>query len=51
LLGATGGVGSARIQLGKALGARVIAVVSKPAWEALQLFDFAENPSLSRFLI
>jgi hypothetical protein len=51
VLGATGGVGSARIQLGKALGARVIAVVSKPAGEALQLFDFAENPSLSRFLI
>jgi NADPH2:quinone reductase len=31
VLGATGGVGSAGIQLGKALGARVIAVVSKPA--------------------
>ena len=30
VLGATGGVGSAGIQLGKALGARVIAVVSKP---------------------
>jgi NADPH:quinone reductase-like Zn-dependent oxidoreductase len=30
VLGATGGVGSAGVQLGKALGARVIAVVSKP---------------------
>ena len=30
VLGATGGVGSAAIQLGKALGASVIAVVSKP---------------------
>jgi NADPH2:quinone reductase len=30
VLGATGGVGSAGIQLSKALGARVIAVVSKP---------------------
>jgi NADPH:quinone reductase len=29
VLGATGGVGSAAIQLGKALGASVIAVVSK----------------------
>lgn len=30
VLGATGGVGSAGVQIGKALGARVIAVVSKP---------------------
>jgi NADPH2:quinone reductase len=30
VLGATGGIGSAGVQLGKALGARVIAVVSKP---------------------
>jgi NADPH2:quinone reductase len=30
VLGATGGVGSAAVQLGKALGASVIAVVSKP---------------------
>jgi NADPH2:quinone reductase len=30
VLGATGGIGSAAVQLGKALGARVIAVVSKP---------------------
>jgi NADPH:quinone reductase-like Zn-dependent oxidoreductase len=31
VLGATGGVGSAAIQLGNALGASVIAVVPKPA--------------------
>ena len=30
VLGATGGVGSAGVQIGKALGTRVIAVVSKP---------------------
>jgi NADPH2:quinone reductase len=30
VLGATGGVGSTGVQIGKALGARVIAVVSKP---------------------
>lgn len=30
VLGASGGVGSAGVQIGKALGARVIAVVSKP---------------------
>jgi NADPH2:quinone reductase len=30
VLGANGGIGSAAVQLGKALGARVIAVVSKP---------------------
>jgi NADPH:quinone reductase len=30
VLGATGGVGSAGVQVGKALGGRVIAVVSKP---------------------
>src|SRR5262249_26652502 len=36
VLGATGGVGSAGIQIGKAIGARVIAVVST-AWKTARL--------------
>jgi len=42
VLGATGGVGSAGVQLGKAIGARVIAVVST-AWKAAGLQDLGAD--------
>jgi NADPH2:quinone reductase len=42
VLGATGGVGSAGVQIGKAIGARVIAVVST-AWKAAGLQDLGAD--------
>jgi len=46
VLGATGGVGSAGIQIGKALGARVIAVVSK-AEKAAEIKDLGADHTVA----